>query len=67
MLAKTVKFPSSFSKMPNPCLDEHAVTEKETADNLARACRVTSSRDFVRLKHREFHTELGRPAGTERY
>lgn len=53
--------------MPNPCFDECAVIEKDTAEGLARACRVISSRDCVRLKNTEFHTELARPAGTGRY
>lgn len=53
--------------MPNPCFDECAVIEKDTAEGLARARRVISSRDCERLKHTEFHTELARPAGTGRY
>lgn len=53
--------------MPNPCLDECAVIEKDTAEGLPRACRVIASRDCVRLKNTEFHTELARPAGTGRY
>lgn len=53
--------------MPNPRFDECAVIEQDTAEGLARACRVISSRDCVRLKNTEFHTELARPAGTGRY
>lgn len=53
--------------MPDPRLEECAVIEKDTAEGLARASHVTSSLDCVSLKHTEFHTELGRPAGTGRY
>lgn len=53
--------------MPNPRFDECAVIEQDTAEGLARACRVISSRDCVLLKNTEFHTELARPAGTGRY
>lgn len=53
--------------MPRPRFDECAVIEKDTAEGLARASHVISSLDCVRLKHTEFHTELGRPAGTGRY
>lgn len=58
---------STLGKMPNPCCDECAVIEKDTAEGLARARRVISSRDCARLKNTEFHTELARPAGTGRY
>lgn len=53
--------------MPNPSFDECAVIEKDTDEGLARVCHVISSRDCMCLKHTEFHTELARPAGTERY
>lgn len=53
--------------MANPCFDVEAVIEQDTAKGLARARRVISSRDCVRLKNTEFHTELASPAGTGRY
>lgn len=59
--------PPRFNKIPNPSFDECAVFEQDTAEGLARACRVISSWDCVRLKNTEFHTELARPAGTGRY
>lgn len=67
MSKKEPRPPCNFSERPNPCFDECAVMEKDTTEGLARAFRVVSSRDCVRLKHTEFHTELARPAGTERY
>lgn len=59
--------PPRFNKIPNPSFDECAAIEQDTAEGLARACRVISSWDCVRLKNTEFHTELARPAGTGRY
>lgn len=42
-------------------------SERTLPKALVRARRVISSRDCVRLKNTEFHTELARPAGTGRY
>lgn len=41
---------------------------KDTAPRLVEGVgHITSFRDCPRLKHTEFHAELARPAGTERY